>query len=206
MVRGRFRWYAWWYSAISLGFLLLAVNSAVVGDRVWLTLIRLVIAAGFAILAAFEFRAKSKSWTVHVVASSGRSPSYLQRASLLPVAIQAQGSEVRQIAFPAAFRDRKDVVGIPKTAPVKRLQTPAHEQALAFCTLGSLKFKVGRLRIERTKRTDAAVATENLFAQIARVSSEPPFVYAPIRTERQASRGHFQAAPAAKTATIFTFR
>ena len=36
---------------------LLAINRAIYGERVWLVGLRLVIAAGFAVLAAFEFRA-----------------------------------------------------------------------------------------------------------------------------------------------------
>jgi hypothetical protein len=61
MRREGFRWSAWWYAAIALGFVLLAVNRAIAGDRPWLVGLRLVIAAGFAVLAAFEFRAKSRN-------------------------------------------------------------------------------------------------------------------------------------------------
>lgn len=50
-------WFAWWYAAISLGFVLLAINWAINGERAWLVGLRLVIAAGFGVLAAFEFRA-----------------------------------------------------------------------------------------------------------------------------------------------------
>ena len=61
MRREGFRWSAWWYAAIALGFVLLAVNRAIAGDRPWLVGLRLVIAAGFAVLAAFEFRAKNRN-------------------------------------------------------------------------------------------------------------------------------------------------
>jgi hypothetical protein len=60
MKRGRFRWSAWWYAAIALGFLLLAVSRAIQGDKPWLVALRVVIAAGFAALALFEFRAKDR--------------------------------------------------------------------------------------------------------------------------------------------------
>jgi hypothetical protein len=50
------RWLAWWYLTISLGFLLLAVRYALVGTKLWLVGIRLVIAAGFAVLSYAEFR------------------------------------------------------------------------------------------------------------------------------------------------------
>lgn len=54
-------WFAWWYAAISLGFVLLAINRAISGERAWLVGVRLVIAAGFAVLAGFEFRAKRRN-------------------------------------------------------------------------------------------------------------------------------------------------
>ena len=56
----RFRWTAWWYSAISFAFLLLAVSRTLTGEKTWLVIVRLIISAGFAILAAFEFKAKRK--------------------------------------------------------------------------------------------------------------------------------------------------
>ena len=60
MKRQKFPWTAWWYSAISVGFLLLAINRAIQKDRLWLIGLRIVISAGFAVLAAFEFRAKKR--------------------------------------------------------------------------------------------------------------------------------------------------
>ncbi|MBV9225139.1 MAG: hypothetical protein JOY85_13985 [Acidobacteriaceae bacterium] len=55
-----FRWMAWWYSAIAVAFLLLAISRAIAGEKLWLIGIRLVISVGFAILAAFEFKASRK--------------------------------------------------------------------------------------------------------------------------------------------------
>jgi hypothetical protein len=52
------RWTAWWYSAIALGFVLLAINRAIVGEKLWLIGVRVVIALGFATLAVMEFRTK----------------------------------------------------------------------------------------------------------------------------------------------------
>ncbi len=56
MQRSSFPWFAWWYLAISLGFVLLAVSRMIAGEKAWLVGIRLVIGAGFAVLSAFEFR------------------------------------------------------------------------------------------------------------------------------------------------------
>jgi hypothetical protein len=52
------RWMAWWYSAIALGFVLLAINRAIVGEKLWLIGVRVVIALGFGTLALMEFRTK----------------------------------------------------------------------------------------------------------------------------------------------------
>jgi hypothetical protein len=57
---GGFRWFAWWYAAISLGFLLLAISRAITGERAWLIAIRLIISAGFAVFAWFEFHGKAR--------------------------------------------------------------------------------------------------------------------------------------------------
>jgi len=46
----------WWYASIALGFLLLAIYRVIIGERPWLIALRVIIALGFAALAAFEFR------------------------------------------------------------------------------------------------------------------------------------------------------
>jgi hypothetical protein len=56
----RSRWYAWWYFSIALGFVLLAVNRALAGERVWLIALRFVIAAGFAALGYMEIRSSAR--------------------------------------------------------------------------------------------------------------------------------------------------
>jgi tetrahydromethanopterin S-methyltransferase subunit C len=51
---------AWWYVCIGGAFILLAVRSALRGDRLWQVIIRLVIAIGFVALAAGTFRGPSR--------------------------------------------------------------------------------------------------------------------------------------------------
>jgi hypothetical protein len=53
---GRTRWFGWWYAAIAVGFILLAVNRLVIGYRDWTIPLRFVIAAGFLALAWIHFR------------------------------------------------------------------------------------------------------------------------------------------------------
>lgn len=50
---------AWWYFSIALGFLLLAINRAIVGEKPWLIGLRVILALGFGTLALLEFRAKN---------------------------------------------------------------------------------------------------------------------------------------------------
>ncbi|MBV9294745.1 MAG: hypothetical protein JO145_04170 [Acidobacteriaceae bacterium] len=60
MRRSKCRWMAWWYCAIGIGFVLLAIDHIVIGDKLWLIGVRLVIAAGFGFLAFMEFRARDR--------------------------------------------------------------------------------------------------------------------------------------------------
>ena len=53
------RWLGLWYGTISLGFVLLAVNRAIMVEKAWLIGVRAVIAIGFALLAALELRTRS---------------------------------------------------------------------------------------------------------------------------------------------------
>lgn len=46
----------WWYLAIAIGFLLLAVDHLITRDRIWLVGVRVVIALGFGFLAYMELR------------------------------------------------------------------------------------------------------------------------------------------------------
>lgn len=43
----RARLFAWWYFAIATGFLLLDIKGWLLGERMWLIVLRLAIAAGF---------------------------------------------------------------------------------------------------------------------------------------------------------------
>jgi len=49
------RWLAWWYLAIAVGFVLLAIDHMIIWDKAWLIGIQLILAAGFGLLARMEF-------------------------------------------------------------------------------------------------------------------------------------------------------
>jgi hypothetical protein len=56
----RSKWFAWWYLTIAVGFVLLAITQGIIRGTVWGIVLRVVIAAGFAALAAFEFKTRDK--------------------------------------------------------------------------------------------------------------------------------------------------
>jgi hypothetical protein len=56
--RLRTKLFAWWYFAIAAGFVLLAINRLMVGERMWLIMLRFLIAAGFLLLGYATLRSK----------------------------------------------------------------------------------------------------------------------------------------------------
>ncbi len=52
----RSRLFAYWYAAIGLGFVLLAVQRILVGGIAWMIVLRFVIAGGFFTLAWMQWR------------------------------------------------------------------------------------------------------------------------------------------------------
>ena len=52
------RWLAWWYLAIAVGFVLLAIDHMIIHDKAWLIGVRLILAAGFGLLSRMEFTKK----------------------------------------------------------------------------------------------------------------------------------------------------
>jgi hypothetical protein len=61
VIRKRIPWLAWWYLAIAVGFILLAIEHLIIRDKAWLIGIRLILAAGFGLLSGMEFTKKRKS-------------------------------------------------------------------------------------------------------------------------------------------------
>ncbi|HLG98100.1 MAG TPA: hypothetical protein VKX49_17420 [Bryobacteraceae bacterium] len=55
----RTRLFAWWYFAIAAGFVLLAINRWILGERMTLIVLRLVIAAGFLILGILTWKSRT---------------------------------------------------------------------------------------------------------------------------------------------------
>ena len=56
----RTKLFAWWYFSIGAGFLLLAVNRRLLGERRALILLRLAISGGFFVLGWFTLRQRRR--------------------------------------------------------------------------------------------------------------------------------------------------
>jgi hypothetical protein len=56
----RSRWFAWWYAAIAVGFVLLAITQGLMQRGFWQVALRLLIALGFGALSVFEFQTRDK--------------------------------------------------------------------------------------------------------------------------------------------------
>lgn len=122
------------------------------------------------------------------------------------MADQAQRPDVRQVASASTFRDRENVVGIPKGPSADCLQTPALERAQAPHATTPFQRKERRHRIGPALRADPFIPRESPFAQESRIGAQAPFFHAELRAERQPPLGHFQFAPAAKIAAFGALR
>ncbi len=58
VLRLKGRWIAWWYIAIGIGFVLLAIVNIIARGKTWLIALRFIIAAGFMFLGWTELRLK----------------------------------------------------------------------------------------------------------------------------------------------------
>jgi len=120
---------------------------------------------------------------------------------VLLVAPQAERADVRQIAFAAAFRNRKDVIRIPET-PAPRMKIQLAAQCPSFACGDQLKSPIEFKRIQTASRANAAISRQHLVAQIAGIRSQTPFVDARIAAKCATSFRHFQPAPSAYASAI----
>jgi hypothetical protein len=56
----RARLFAWWYFAIGAGFFLLDIRGWLVGERIWLIILRLAISAGFLALGFGTWKSREQ--------------------------------------------------------------------------------------------------------------------------------------------------
>src|ERR1022692_1278429 len=107
-----------------------------------------------------------------------------QRRSGYAVAFQAERAHVGEVAFASAFGDRHDVVGVPQVAAAPVLLELAARGVVELALVLAEGFGV-----QAALRADAAIAQEDLFAQVAGIGSQFPLVDARVRAKCEASLG-----------------
>lgn len=117
------------------------------------------------------------------------------------MALKAERSHVRQIALAAAFRDRDDVIGVPKRFPAALAQVPGFQKLTSRRIVQLAQIAAQGDGVGATLGADAPVAREDLFAEITGIGPQLPFMDAGFRTEGSAAFWHFDAAPSAERAT-----
>lgn len=121
-----------------------------------------------------------------------------QRIGYISMAGEAECAQVGQIAFAAAFADRQNVVGVPKTFPADRFQTPIVEHDFSVRTARMFQPPKRFDRIDFAKRAASSIARVDALAKIAGVGSQAPLVHAPAGTKRAAAPWNFDRAPSAQ--------
>ena len=116
------------------------------------------------------------------------------------VAEEAEGAEVVEVALAAAFGDGADVVGVPEgAAGGDGLHAVEMQAGGAGGAAGSFEGVVGGDGVDVTDGADAAVAGEDLVAEIAGVGAETPLVDTVVAAEGAATLGEdLEFAPAAE--------
>ncbi len=116
------------------------------------------------------------------------------------MAAQAEGAQVGEVALAAAFDDGDDVVGLPEGAAGVAREIPVVEQALAGGAAGAFQDALRDERVDAAAFADAAVAFEDLVAEVAGVRADAPMVHAVVRAEGAPAFGDFDGTPAAQAA------
>jgi hypothetical protein len=116
------------------------------------------------------------------------------------VAEEAEGAKVIEVTLAAAFGYGADVVGIPEASACgDGFHAIETEASCAGGAAGSFECVEGGDGVDVTDGADAAVACEDLIAEVAGVGAETPLVDAVVAAEGAAAFGeNFEFAPAAE--------
>ena len=108
------------------------------------------------------------------------------------MATQTEGADVVEVAFSAAFADGQDVVGVPEAPAMQAADSPVLEQVAAIGSSGAAERAEGGHGVDSAPATDAAVAQEDLIAQIGRLRAQLPLVHAICGAECKAAARDFE--------------
>ena len=120
------------------------------------------------------------------------------------VAGEAEGAKVVEVALASPFGYGADVVGIPeRAAGGDGLHAPKLESLDAGGAAAALECGVGGYCVGGTESAEAAVAGEDLVAEVAGVGAKTPLVDAEVGAEGAASFGEdFHETPAAEGTAV----
>jgi hypothetical protein len=135
-----------------------------------------------------------------MVALAGLAEACAELGGGFAVAEEAEGAEIVEVALTSAFGYWANVVGIPQAAAGgDGLHAVEAEAGGAGGASGSFEGVVGCDGVDVADGTDAAVAREDLIAEVAGVGAETPLVDAVVGAEGAAAFGEdFEIAPAAE--------
>jgi hypothetical protein len=116
------------------------------------------------------------------------------------VAEETEGAEVVEVALAAAFGYGADVVGVPQAAACgDGLHAVEMEAGGACGAAGTFERVVGGNGVDVADGAGAAVAGEDLFAEVAGIGAETPLVDTVVGAEGAAAFGEdFEITPAAE--------
>jgi hypothetical protein len=137
---------------------------------------------------------------------AGVSEALAELSGGFAVAEEAEGAEVVEVTLAAPFGDWANVVGVPEAAAgCDGLHAVEAKASGAGGASGSLEGVVGGDGVDGAYGADAAVAGENLVAEVAGVGAETPLVDAVVAAEGAAAFGEdFEFAPATEGQVVGT--
>jgi hypothetical protein len=97
------------------------------------------------------------------------------------MAFQTESAQIGQIAFPAPFRYRHNMIGIPERLTV--LQLPFFQGSQFRNPTQALYMRPFRDAVQTAKSADAAIPFPYSLSQVAGIGAEFPFFDTPVRTE-----------------------
>jgi hypothetical protein len=125
-----------------------------------------------------------------------------QLQSCQPMATQAKGANIFQIAFPSAFHDGNNVIGIPEALARFATQAPVCKKRIAICAARVTKPACLGNGVDSARGADTAITMEDLFPEICGLRPQLPLVHTELGTEGVASTRDLKRAPAAHTASV----
>ena len=121
------------------------------------------------------------------------------------MAEQAERADVVEVTLASALSDRQDVIGIPQTATTNDgFHSVEAQTSGSSGSASTLQRSISCDRVDLTDGAAAAVASEDLITEVARVGAQTPLMNAVVAAERATASGEdLKIAPAAQRQAIW---